>query len=52
MINDYKILEEILNGSKIGVLGLFRGTLPYTVPVNFVYYEKHIYFYCITLTHR
>ena len=45
MINDYKIFEGILNGSKIGVLGLLRGTLPYTVPVNFVYYEKHIYFH-------
>ena len=45
IINDYKILEEILNGSKIGVLGLFNGTSPYTVPVNFVYYEKHIYFH-------
>ena len=45
IINDYKTIEEILNGSKIGVLGLFNGTSPYTVPVNFVYHEKHIYFH-------
>jgi nitroimidazol reductase NimA-like FMN-containing flavoprotein (pyridoxamine 5'-phosphate oxidase superfamily) len=45
IINDYKILEEILNSSSIGVLGLFNGTSPYTVPVNFVYHEKHIYFH-------
>ena len=45
IINDYKILEEILNRSSIGVLGLFNGTSPYTVPVNFVYHEKHIYFH-------
>ena len=45
MISDYKILEEILNGSKTGVLGLFKEMSPYTVPVNFVYYEKHIYFH-------
>ncbi len=45
IINDYKILEEILKRSSIGVLGLFNGTSPYTVPVNFVYHEKHIYFH-------
>ena len=43
MIDDYKMLEEILDGSKIGVLGLLKGVSPYTVPVNFVYYAKHIY---------
>ena len=45
IINDFKILEEILKRSSIGVLGLFNGTSPYTVPVNFVYHEKHIYFH-------
>ena len=45
IISDYKTLEEILNVSKIGVLGLFNGMSPYTVPVNFVYHEKHIYFH-------
>ena len=45
IISDYKTLEEILNRSAIGVLGLFNGTSPYTVPVNFVYHEKHIYFH-------
>ncbi len=37
--------KKILDGSKIGVLGLLKGMSPYTVPVNFVYYEKHIYFH-------
>ncbi|MHB1664010.1 MAG: pyridoxamine 5'-phosphate oxidase family protein [bacterium] len=45
IIKDYKTLEEILNGSKIGVLGLLKGMSPFTVPVNFVYYKKHIYFH-------
>ena len=45
VIKDYKILEEILNDSKIGVFGLSREASPYAVPVNFVYYEKYIYFH-------
>lgn len=45
MISDYKVFEDILNSSKVGVLGLLKGTSSYIVPVNFVYYEKHIYFH-------
>lgn len=45
MTYDYKTLEEILDGSKIGIIGILKEKFPYTVPVNFVYYEKHIYFH-------
>ena len=44
---------KILNEAKRGVLAVFGDEdYPYTVPMNFVYSEGHIYFHCARSGHK
>ncbi|HCF51537.1 MAG TPA: MFS transporter [Syntrophomonas sp.] len=46
-IIDAKIMEEILINGQYGVLSTMGdGEYPYGVPVNYVYFDKSIYFHC------
>lgn len=38
-------INHFLNSAKIGFLGLTDGTIPYVIPLNFVWYKEHIYFH-------
>lgn len=44
-IEDKKIIENILFECKYGVLSLIDDTFPYSIPLNFVYFENSICFH-------
>ena len=44
-INDNKEIEEILTESEIGIVGMVVDDFAYSVPVNFIYYQKAVYFH-------
>lgn len=43
--NDNKEIEKILTESEIGIVGMVADDFAYTVPVNFLYYQKAVYFH-------
>ena len=44
-INDNKEIEKILTESEIGIVGMVVDDFAYTVPVNFIYHQKAVYFH-------
>jgi len=43
--NDSQEIEKILTKSKVGVVGMVVDNVAYSVPINFIYYQKCIYFH-------
>ncbi len=43
--NDIKEIENILTESEIGIVGMVVDDFAYIVPVNFLYYQKAVYFH-------
>ena len=39
-------MEDILNQAEVGRMALFDGTMPYIIPLNFLYKDGKIVFHC------
>jgi len=39
-------MEDILNRAEVGRMALFDGTMPYIIPLNFLYKDGKIIFHC------
>jgi uncharacterized protein len=42
---DMQVIDEFLNKTRVGVVGMQSGKYPYTVPVNYVWYKGAVYFH-------
>jgi nitroimidazol reductase NimA-like FMN-containing flavoprotein (pyridoxamine 5'-phosphate oxidase superfamily) len=40
-------IEDLLKKAVVGRFTLCNGSKPYIVPLNFLYYERKIFFHCV-----
>jgi nitroimidazol reductase NimA-like FMN-containing flavoprotein (pyridoxamine 5'-phosphate oxidase superfamily) len=44
--NGLSEMEDLLNRAEVGRLALFDGTIPYVIPLNYLYKDRKIVFHC------